>query len=208
MNRGIVESQSCIKNRHSVIDNSSTILRNVIVCCFIFGATALSPTSSDAQGGISISGMPGDPRVVSFKMPLSDEEGGEVQATFEFGTTKGFLGPSTDPSSQDGFSNTDHTLFAVNNQPMTKSSFVHFFLRSSNGDFIFLNNVNETVAQLLQGKFSDSAAGFLRVESIDGRKVHLQTVDFSGRPKGDGMHWPEYNFVVSVDDKGHISLTR
>ena len=201
MNRGIVESQSCIKKRHSVIDNSSTVLRNVIVGCLIFGVTALLATRSNSQEGISISGT-----VVSFKVPLSGEEGGEVQGSFEFGPTKGFLGPSVDSSSQAGFSNTDHTLFALNNQPATKSSFVHFFLRSSNGDFIFLNN---TVARLLHGNFSDFARYFLRVESIDGRKVHLETVDFSSRrPKGEVMHWPEYDFVISVDDKGHISLTR
>ena len=51
MNRGIVESQSCIKKRHSVIDNSSTVLRNVIVGCLIFGVTALLATRSNSQEG-------------------------------------------------------------------------------------------------------------------------------------------------------------
>jgi hypothetical protein len=46
-----------------------------------------------------------------------------VQKGEVVGGTKGFLGPSENPSDQGGFTNTDKTLIAVNLQPVTKSSF-------------------------------------------------------------------------------------
>jgi hypothetical protein len=70
--------------------------------------------------------------LVTLGVPLSDE-GGELLATVDFSNTKGFLGSSADPS-QGGFANADKTLIAVNHQPVTKSSYVHLFLRSSDGD--------------------------------------------------------------------------
>jgi len=56
--------------------------------------------------------------VVSLKVPLSDEES-ELQANFDFGETKGFLGPSVNPAVQEGFAYADGTLIAVNHQPAT-----------------------------------------------------------------------------------------
>jgi hypothetical protein len=135
--------------------------------------------------------------VVTLGVPLS-EEGGGLVATFDFSETKGFLGSSANPS-QSGFASADKTLIAVNHQPMTKSSYVHLFLRALDVDLTFLNNVNGRVARLLGGRWAESAKYFLRVESISGRKVTLQTVDL-------GRDGEKYQFTVTVNPNGSISL--
>ena len=77
---------------------------------------------------------------------------GSLSAVFDFGGTKGFLGPSENPSDQGGFTNTDKTLIAVNHQPVTKSSYAHLFLRSPAGDLTLLNNVNGRVPGSLRSR--------------------------------------------------------
>ena len=153
--------------------------------------------------GSGIEVTPGNPLAI-VRIPLSDEEG-ELRVAFDFNAVRGFLGPSTNPSSQVGFSNEDRTLFAVNNQPVTKSSLVHIFVYASNGDLIFLNNVNARVASLLKDNFANAVKNFLRVEGINGRAVRIQAVDFSA-PQSDPIHAPQYNFSIFVDERGTISL--
>jgi hypothetical protein len=177
----------------------------VFFSSFLFAAIAFPVMTSRAQEDYSIGGNAG--WVASFEIPLSDDEG-DLRAIFDFGATRGFLGPSTNPSSQSGFSNTDLTLFAVNNAPMTKTSYVHLFLRSRVGVFLFLNDVNNRVASLLMGRFANSAKYFLRVESINGRIIHLQTVDFSAHYIGGPDQAPRYDFAVSVEMDGSLSLVR
>jgi hypothetical protein len=99
----------------------------------------------------------------------------------------------------------DGTIIAINHRPVTKSSYVHMWLRLSDGDLLFLNNVNERVARLLRGRFAESATGFLRVEAITGRKISLQTVDFSDFR---GTQFKEYNFAITVKGKGQLSLAK
>jgi len=135
---------------------------------------------------------------------LSKEEG-DLKASFNLNAVRGFLGPSNDPNSSSGIMNAEHTIFAVNNQPVTKSSYVHFFIRTADGDLIFSNNVNDRIAKLLDGRFSNSAKYFLRAEAINGRTVHMQTVDFSA-PNADPMHAAAYDFDINIDDKGAFSL--
>jgi len=135
--------------------------------------------------------------VVLLTVPLY--EGSDLHATFDFGKTKGFLGSSSNPD-QDSFVNADGTIIAINHIPATKSSFVHMWLRLSDSDLLFLNNVNERVARLLRGRFAESAIGFLRVEAITGRKISMQTVDFRG------TQFKEYNFAITVKGKGQLSL--
>lgn len=136
--------------------------------------------------------------VVEFTIPLS--EGGNLEAMFDFGDTKGFLGPSSDPGSQNGFSNADQTIIGVNHQPATKCSYVHLFLRSPGGDMNFLNNVNARVAQLLEGRWAEDAKNFLRIERISGRTITLQVIDFAKAKRED------FEFTVSVDLEGEIEL--
>jgi hypothetical protein len=147
-------------------------------------------------------GHPGN-SAVAFTIPLASDEG-QLRVTFDFGNTRSFFGPNSSPKD---FSNEDHTLFAVNSQPMTKESLVHLFVRTKNGNLVFLNDVNGVVAALLKGEFSKSAKYFLFVKSLEGRKIYLQTVDYSA-PGADPMHAPRYDFAIHVDDSGAISLAK
>jgi len=101
-------------------------------------------------------------RVVSFTTTYSDEQG-EVLAAFFFNSPKGFLGPSKNPSDQSGFSSTEKTLFGVNYQPATKSSFVYLFSKTKAADLLYLRNINSRVTLLLPKPWSDTASSFLRI---------------------------------------------
>jgi len=85
-------------------------------------------------------------------------------------------------------------------EPATKSAFVHLFLAQPTGNLIFLYNVNTLVAKLLPQPWKSSAMEFLRVERIRGRKVKLETIDFSHGP------FKTHTFSVTVDSKGQIAL--
>ena len=139
--------------------------------------------------------------VVSFRTTYSDEQG-EIIASFFFNSPKGFLGPSKDPSDQNGFSNTAKTLFGVNYQPATKSSFVYLFSKTKAGDLLYLRNINPRVALQLPKPWSDTASSFLRIESIVGRSVNLETVDFSRNSR------PSFAFSLDVSSGGLIRLSK
>ncbi len=124
--------------------------------------------------------------------------GGKLTVRLDLGAGKGLLGPSTNPSDQQGFHNKDSTLFGVNKMPCTKASNVHFFVLTHK-KFIIIDDVNERVARLLDE--TSSAFGFLRIESISGTTVRLQTVDFRERPP-----YPRKEFLVNVDADGGITL--
>ena len=135
-------------------------------------------------------------------VPLSEAED-DLVVTFDFGHTKGFLGPSKDPTDQAGFSNADNSILAVNHQPATKSSYVHLFLRSpASGDLLYLNNVNDRIARLLKGKWADTATGFLRVELISGRNITFHTVD------AGASGYEPHNFTVTVSPEGTFKLAK
>jgi len=139
--------------------------------------------------------------VVSFRMNYDDEQG-EVVASFFFNSPKGFLGPSDNPSDQNGFSNAEKTLFGVNYQPATKSSLVYLFSKTKAGDILYMNDINPRVARLLPQRWSESAKGFLRIENISGRRVNLQTVDFSGSSR------QSLKFSINIGSGGLISLSK
>jgi hypothetical protein len=139
--------------------------------------------------------------VVSFRTTYSDEQG-EILAAFYFNSPKGFLGPSKDPSDQNGFSNVEKTLFGVNYQPATKSSFVYLFSKTKAADLLYLRDINPRVTRLLPKPWSDTASSFLRIESIVGRSVNLQTVDFSKDSR------PSFEFSLEVSSEGWIRLSK
>jgi TIR domain len=125
---------------------------------------------------------------------------GKLTVRLDLGTGKGLLGPSTNPSDQRGFHNEESTLFGINHQPYTKASNVHFFVLTHR-NFIIINDVNERVARFLDEPFSSAALGFIRIESISGTTVRLQTVDFRERPP-----YPRKEILVNVDEDGNITL--
>jgi hypothetical protein len=139
--------------------------------------------------------------VVTFSI-LGFDGQDDVLAAFTFSSAKGFLGSSSNPSDQSGFANADKTLFGVNYQPVTKSSFVHLFFVTKTGDLLYMNNINSRVARLLPEQWSESAREFLRIERISGRKLNLQTVDFSGASR------QMFEFSVNVSGDGSITLSK
>jgi TIR domain len=124
----------------------------------------------------------------------------KMTAQFDFGLTKGLLGPSSNPSDQLGFHNQENTLFGINHQPATKCSYVHLFLLTD-GELLFFADVNARAAQLLDEPFSSAAIHFLRIENIAGTAIKLQTVDFRER-----VPYPQKEFFVNVDGYGAIAL--
>jgi hypothetical protein len=139
--------------------------------------------------------------VVSFKTTYSDEQG-EIVAAFVFSSPKGFLGPSNNPADQNGFRNTDKTLFGINYQPVTKSSFVYLFSKTKAGDLLYMKDINPRIARLLPKRWSETVQSFLRLEKILGRRLILQTVDFSGNAR------KSLEFSANVTSEGLIRLSK
>jgi len=149
---------------------------------------------------MSISSNPGQDVTVTLALPASNTEAGPVSCSFVFQTAKGLLGPSSDPTSQSGFENSGKNLFAITVEPATKAAFVHFFLTSATGNVILVSDVNSRVAKLLPPPWKSDAQGFLRVETIQGRKVKLETTDFSHGP------FQTHTFWVTVDAVGGVAM--
>lgn len=149
---------------------------------------------------MSISSNPGQDVTVTLALPATNPEAGPVSCSFTFQTTKGLLGPSSNPTDPSGFANSTQDLFAVTVEPATKAAFVHFFLTSAKGNVVFANDVNARVAKLLSPPWKDDAKGFLRVETIQGRKVELSTTDFAHAP------FQTHTFWVTVGATGKVTL--
>jgi hypothetical protein len=149
---------------------------------------------------MSISFNPGQDVTVTLALSATDPETGPVSSSFTFQTAKGLLGPSSNPTDQSGFANSAQDLFAVTVEPATKAAFVHFFLTSAKGNVVFVNDVNARVAKLLSPPWKDDAKGFLRVETIQERKVELSTTDFAHAP------FQTHAFWVTVGATGKVTL--
>ena len=149
---------------------------------------------------MSISFNPGQDVTVTLALSATDPETGPVSTSFTFQTAKGLLGPSSNPTDQSGFANSAQDLFAVTVEPATKAAFVHFFLTSGKGNVVFVNDVNARVAKLLSPPWKDDAKGFLRVETIQERKVELSTTDFAHAP------FQTHTFWVTVGATGKVTL--
>ena len=168
----------------------------------LVGAAVLLAQTVFAHDPVKISRTEDGRAIVAITIPLSADEG-SLNATFDFGATKGFLGPSTNPEDQSGFSNADKTIIGVNHQPVTKSSFVHLFLRSpTSGDVTFINNVNRRISRLLKGKWAETAQYFLRIESISGRNITFQTIDVSSGSRD------AYKFTTTFTHDGEFVLAK
>ena len=151
---------------------------------------------------MSISFNPGQDVTVTLALSATDPETGPVSSSFTFQTAKGLLGPSSNPTDQSGFANSAQDLFAVTVEPATKAAFVHFFLTSAKGNVVFVNDVNARVAKLLSPPWKDDAKGFLRVETIQERRVELSTTDFAHAP------FQTLTFWVTVGATGKVRLAQ
>src|SRR5437588_1499102 len=149
---------------------------------------------------MSISSNPGQDVTVTLALSATDPEAGPVSCSFTFQTAKGLLGPSSNPTDQSGFANSTQGVFAVTVEPVTKAAFVHFFLTSAKGNVVFVSDVNKRVAKLLSPPWKSDAKGFLRVETIQERKVQLSTTDFAHAP------FQTHTFWVNVGTTGKVAL--
>jgi hypothetical protein len=169
--------------------------RNFLACLLIG-----SVVGSAAATTMTITSNPGTDVTVKFLLGATNVDAGPVNSSFTFATAKGLLGPSSNPADQSGFSNPGKDLFAITVEPVTKAAFVHLFLTQEHGNLIFLNDVNRSVANLLPQPWRNDAKEFLRVERIHGRRVRLETIDYSHAP------FRTHSFWVSVDTHGAIAL--
>jgi hypothetical protein len=178
--------------------SSNTLAMKItsFLACLILGCFTLSATATT----MTITSNPGTDVTVKFILGASNIDAGPVTSSFTFTTAKGLLGPSSNPTDQSGFANSGKDLFAITVEPATKAAFVHLFLVQTKGTLIFLNDVNRSVANLLPQPWKSDAKEFLRVERIHGRKIRLETIDFSHAPFKTRSFW------VLVDSHGAITL--
>ena len=169
----------------------------VLGCSFCNLLRAQSPASSKIfQTGRNSDGKP----IVTIHLQASGDNGDELTNEYIFASTKGFLGPSSNPTDQSGFANKENTVFGVSYEPVTKACFVKLFLLNASGTLVFVNNVNTRAAKLLPAPWAERAREFLRIENIVGRRIHLQTIDFSTGAR------PTHNFSVLVAPDGTLTL--
>jgi hypothetical protein len=158
---------------------------------------AQSPASSKIfQTGRNSDGKP----IVTIRLQASGDNEDQLTNEYVFASEKGFLGPSSNPTDQSGFANKENTVFGVSYEPVTKACFVKLFLLKAFGALVFVNNVNTRAAKLLPAPWAAQAREFLRIENIVGRRVYLQTVDFSAGAR------PTHNFSVLVATDDTLTL--
>ena len=169
----------------------------ILGCSFCNLLQAQSPASSKIfQTGRNSAGKP----IVTFRLQASSDNEDELTNEYVFASEKGFLCPSSNPTDQSGFANKENTVFGVSYEPVTKACFVKLFLLNASGTLVFVNNVNTRAAKLLPAPWAERAREFLRIENIVGRRVYLQTVDFSTGAK------PTHNFSILVAPDGTLRL--
>jgi len=77
---------------------------------------------------------------------------------------------------------------------------VHFFLTSAQGNVILVTDVNARVAKLLSSPWKRDSKEFLRVETIQERKVKLETIAYAHAP------FQTHTFWVTVDATGGVAV--
>jgi hypothetical protein len=101
---------------------------------------------------------------------------------FRLESTRGVLGPSSDPSSQVPFVGPGGWLVAVNEAPATKTSHVHLYLRDKAGRFSEIKGAHAKIFKMVSVPGYPKNPDFVRVESLsdawDGKlRVNLQVQD-------------------------------
>ena len=119
--------------------------------------------------------------------------------TFSLPAGKGLLGPSSNPTSQTPFANADGSLIAVNEQPMTKTSFVHLYLKRANGRFTEIKDANQKIGQAAPASAGKMDTDFIRVERLSGKTLDLEALDFGSKPTKRLL------FKVTISGDGTIS---
>lgn len=85
---------------------------------------------------------------------------------FQLPFGKGLLGPSDRPSEAKPFELEDGWLVALNEQPVTKTSIVHLYLKGQNGKWAELPNIQQRILKIAASGQWRMNAEFVRVESL------------------------------------------
>jgi len=141
--------------------------------------------------------------------PVAKRKGdGSTTITFPNGQSfhlpvgKGLLGPSSNPTSQLPFTNEDGSVVAVNEQPMTKTSFIHIYTRRQDGRFSEVQKVNERIRKAVSPRVQSVNPEFIRVERVSGRTLDVTSVSFASDSRDN------VRFRIGVDANGSITTAR
>src|SRR5260370_1719900 len=94
-------------------------------CTFCTSLQAQSPPSSKIfQTGRNSDNKP----VVTIRLEASSDNQDHLTNEYIFASEKGFLGPSSNPTDQNGFPNKENSVFVVSYEPFTKSCIWKQFL--------------------------------------------------------------------------------
>lgn len=137
-----------------------------------------TPPSAKVSGGAAAGANTGRFEVVR------GEDGTTVHfpngQKFRLESTRGVLGPSANPSSQDPFIGPGNWLVAVNEAPATKTSFVHFYVRDKTGRYSEIKDAQRKVLKQVHMPELPKKPDFIRVEEItdawDGKMMILLQV--------------------------------
>lgn len=120
--------------------------------------------------------------------------------TLAFG--KGLLGPSDRPTEGKPFELEDGWLIALNEQPVTKTSTVHLYLKGQNGKWTELPNIQQRLLKIAGSGQSRLNAEFVRVENVqsDSPGRALMHVQFFKAGNTEPMTLP-----VAVSKTGNLT---
>ena len=101
---------------------------------------------------------------------LRGEEGSVLKfpngQKFPLESTRGVLGPSSNPSSQVPFVGPGGWLVAINEAPATKTSLVHLYVRDKTGRYSEVKKAHEKILKMVSYPDSPKNPEFIRVEEI------------------------------------------
>jgi hypothetical protein len=122
---------------------------------------------------------------------------------FNLESERGLLGPSTDPSNQKPFEIEDGWLVALNEQPATKTSFAHFYLRDRRGKWTELPNVQQRILKIASSGRGRLNSDFVRVEHTqsDGQGSALLQIQYFKSGDPEPMHIP-----IAVSKTGNLTF--
>lgn len=102
-------------------------------------------------------------------------------------SSRGLLGPLSNPKSQVPLTNKEGSLVAVNEQPETKTSILHLYFKGKNGLYVEIKNAQGIVKGLQpRGAVTD----FIRANRISSAKGGLINIDLQLQAAESGQYFP------------------
>ncbi len=102
-------------------------------------------------------------------------------------SSRGLLGPLSNPQSQVPLTNKEGTLVAVNEQPETKTSILHLYLKGKNGLYVEIKNAQGIIKGLQpRGAVTD----FIRANRISSAKGGLINIELQLQSAESEKYFP------------------